>query len=352
MTSANRASQNGAYLKPVLVIGDVCVDLRIETPIHLGDHPQNPEPELLGGGTGANVAVALARLGVPTTFIGTVGDDGYGRFAVDGLRAEGIGTDYIYSVRDAFTTIVLGLVQPTGERTLFGWPTRGAAHTRLRAAQITEELVASAAWVHTTGLCLIEPPVSAALLSSMAMARAQGIPISLDLNLRLGYADGQLPSAYLATVKQAIKLSDYVFGSAEDEIPLLTSTGTLEDALMLLADRECVLIARQGVDGARAVWQDGSVLQPAFRVPVVDTTGAGDVFNAGFIYARLQGKDLAEALRWGEWGCRTPRLARKAHVRHQRAQRLKGCWRRRHKREAMIVRHSISADQYRIVPYR
>nr|NIP69004.1 carbohydrate kinase [Planctomycetales bacterium] len=68
--------------RPALVIGDVCVDLVVQIPQQGGSDRQHPPPELYGGGTGGNTAVALARLDVPTAFMGTVGDDGYGRFAV------------------------------------------------------------------------------------------------------------------------------------------------------------------------------------------------------------------------------------------------------------------------------
>lgn len=283
----------------VLVIGDVAVDLLVQIPPRVGDHPDNPEPELHGGGTGANVAVALARLGCHTALMGTVGDDGYGRVAVEGLIGEDVDTAYLYPVHHAFTTIVLGLIGASGARTLFGWPRRGSAHTRLHPDQVTAEVVGRFDWVHTTGLCLIEPPASDAILKGLGLAREMAIPVSCDLNLRLGFQGGRAAPGYIETLRRAIRLSDYVLGSADDEFPLLTETGDIEELLPLLPTPESALIARSGGGGARAIIPAGFIHQPAFSVPVVDTVGAGDAFDAGFVYAQLAGADLATSLRWG-----------------------------------------------------
>lgn len=293
-------SQPASGIPPsVLVIGDVCVDLLVEVPDKIADHRDHPEPELAGGGTGANVAVALTRLGMRAALMGTVGDDGYGRFALDGLRAEGVETTYLYSVRDAFTLVVLGLVHQDGEPLLFGWPARGSAQTWLHPSQVTRAIVAQFDWVHTTGLCLIEPPVADAVLMGMTLARELGIQVSCDLNLRLGFQGGRVAEGYLQRIREAMALSDYVFGSARDEFSLLTAGGPIDGLIDLLGTRNGALIVRMGADGAQAITQTATIDQPAFAVAVVDTVGAGDAFDAGFICARLEGHDLATALRWG-----------------------------------------------------
>jgi sugar/nucleoside kinase (ribokinase family) len=286
--------------KPVLVIGDACVDLVVPVPQKGGNDRQHPPPELYGGGTGGNTAVALARLDVPTAFMGTIGDDGYGRFAVDTLEAEGIDTTYVTTCPDAFTAQVLALIDSQGERTLFGWPHRGGAHIYLAPEAVEPDIIRQMGWVHTSGMCLVESPIREAILRAMELAQAAGIPVSLDLNLRLGFEEGQLPQPFLDTIRQAIARSDYVFGSATDEITYLTPGTSFEAGARLLAAGERAMIIRRGSEGAWVLSPQGVATPvPAFRVDVADTLGAGDVFNAGFIAACRAGRPLPAAVCWG-----------------------------------------------------
>ncbi len=286
--------------KPALIIGDACVDLMVRVPEKSGPAYEHPEPELHGGGTGANTAVALARLGVPTAFMGAIGDDGYGRFSRRSLEAEGVDTTLVVTDPDSFTAVVLALVDPQGERTLLGWPRRGAAHTKLQPGQVTADIITRMAWLHTTGMCLVETPVREAILQGMALAQAAGIPVSFDLNLRLGLDNGRLPADFQAAVEQAISRADFVLGSASDEIPYLASAPTPEESARQLAGEGRTVIARLGAAGVIAVSPNEVIRVPAFPARiVVDTVGAGDAFNAGFIAARLEGHPLEEALRWG-----------------------------------------------------
>lgn len=286
--------------KPVLIIGDACVDLLVQVPEQSGNHQHQTPPELHGGGTGANTAVALARLGVSTAFIGTIGDDGYGRFTREALGSEGVNTSYIITC-DAFTSVVLALIDTQGERTLFGWPRRGAAHTQLLPEQIEPEVIQQMAWVHSTGMCLVQSPVREAALRGMELAREANIPVSFDLNIRLGFdEDGKLPEVFLNTLRQAITLSDYVFGSGEEEFVHLTPEKSFEAAAQTLAEDKRTVIVRLGSEGAIAVTtRQETIMVPSFPVEVVDTLGAGDAFNAGFITACIEGQPLAKAVRWG-----------------------------------------------------
>ncbi|MGI8686951.1 MAG: carbohydrate kinase family protein [Thermomicrobiales bacterium] len=287
-----------ALSQPVLVIGDACVDLIARLPGQ-GEGIYRPEPVLSGGGTGANTAIALARLDVPVALLGTVGDDGYGRFIARHLAREGVETTHVAIQHEAFTAVVLAIIDRDGERTLFGWPRRGAAHTALTPQQVNAQVIMQASWVHTTGMCLVEQPARAAVLRGMALARAASLPVSLDLNLRGGVVDGALPHDFADALWSAIAFADYVFGSVQDEIGCLAPGGAVEESLKLLADGGRTVIARSGAAGAMIVSPYGRETIPAFRVPVVDTRGAGDVFDAGFIAARLDGKSNEEAARWG-----------------------------------------------------
>ncbi|HEX5505952.1 MAG TPA: carbohydrate kinase family protein [Thermomicrobiales bacterium] len=288
-----------APARAALVIGDANVDLVVRLPTSGSLPPGLPSPALTGGGTAANTAVALARLGVPVALVGAVGDDGYGRLVGRDLAAAGVDTTHMVTHREAFTALVLAVIDGEGERTVFGWPRRGAAHTTLAPEQIDEAAIRRAAWVHTTGMCLVEPPSRDAVLGGMALAREAGVPVSLDLNLRAGIVDGALDRDYAATLWAAVAHADYVLGSLRDEIAPLGAADPVGATLERLADSGQTVVARLGAAGATLVSARGSETVPAFEVPVVDTLGAGDVFDAGFIAARLAGRGVREATRWG-----------------------------------------------------
>lgn len=283
----------------VLVVGDACVDFLVSLPgagaVRLS--PGELGTRIVGGGTGANTAVALARLGVPVGFAGAVGDDRYGRWLAEDLRGEHVDTRGLVVRADVFTATVLVVVEASGERHAVLWPPDGWAHTQLRPEDLPDDLVQEACWLHTTGMCLRGTPASGAVLHAMQTARAAGVPVSLDLNLRV--ESSGLGEDVRRTLHQAIDLSDVVFGNAHEEFGPLTGTDDLEAAARALGAGRRTVVMRRGADGARAFGPDGVVDAPAFPVTAVNTVGAGDAFNGGFIAARLDGRSLREALRWG-----------------------------------------------------
>ncbi len=284
--------------KHVLTLGDVNVDMVIRLPKRThGKLPQLTPPTLFGGGSVGNVAVALARQGVAVAFVGTVGDDGFGRFALEDLASEGVDVTYLRAV-NAFTTTVFALIEPSGERLVTAWPTENAAHTFLRPQDVEAVDFSRAAWLHTSGMVMRASPVREAALHAMALARQAGVPVSLDLNLRLelwGWGD-----EIRATITRAVGLADVVFGSAAEEIAPLAEVDDHEAAARALAQGARTVIARLGAGGALVVTPQGEVAHVAgFPTTVVDTLGAGDAFDGGFIAARLADQDVFAAARWG-----------------------------------------------------
>lgn len=254
-------------------------------------------PELQGGGTAANVAVALARLGVKAALVGAAGDDGYGRWIVEDLEHEGVDVQGVRAIGDAFTAIVMALIKPDGERMVVVWPPEGGAHTKLQVDMIEPELITEAAWLHTTGMCLRVSPVREAVVHAMELAREAGVTVSLDLNLRKECWG--LHDATQRIFEQAIELADIVLGNVEEEIMPIAGTDTAEAAAKILSDGKRIVVARLGSEGALVATPGETFQVPAFQTEVVDTLGAGDAFDGGFIAAILAGADVREATRWG-----------------------------------------------------
>ncbi len=281
----------------VLVVGDANVDLEIRLPRQprASEHA-NPDPQLFGGGSAANTAAALARLGLDCRFAGTVGDDSFGKFAVASLDVAGVDTSSMTATPDLPTVTVITVKQPDGERLIYVWPPSGGAHAALEV-ESTIAAVSGAEWLHVSGICLRVRPAREALLAAMAQARADGVAVSFDLNLRLenwGWDEG-----FRDVVMAAVERSDVVLGAAGDEVGALAGTEDPIVAATALAARQRMVVARLGAAGAIACFDGSVVAEAGFEVAVVDTVGAGDAFNAGFIASRLRGGTIADALRWG-----------------------------------------------------
>jgi fructokinase/2-dehydro-3-deoxygluconokinase len=260
------------------------------------------EPALTGGGTAANTATALARLGVPVDFAGAVGDDGFGRWIATDLAASGIGTAGLRVV-DAPTCQVIAMIEPDGERSLGVWPPDGGALVQLRPGDVDPALVAGASWLHTTGMCLRHEPVRGTVLAAMTAARAAGVPVSIDLNLRVELWG--LDAERREVLVQAIELADVVFGQGDEELVPLSGAQPVVRAASHMAlggpgEGGRTVVARLGAGGALASTAEGSVVRcPAFPVEAANPVGGGDAFNGGFIAAMVERRGLAEALRWG-----------------------------------------------------
>lgn len=285
-----------------ILVGDVCIDLIIRVPEETGNARQQPEPEVHGGGAVANTAVALARLGVDTQFIGAVGNELFGDQARRELEVEGIDISCLVVSRRWPTMLVIGLIDRTGQRTVLGWPNRNQAFSDLQADQLAGLDPSPRDWLHMSGSCLVQEPSRAAMHKALDLARDNGAKSSFDLNLRLGLEGGRMPPAYSDTVWKAIHKADVVLGSADEELfHLIPDEPDMKAATTrLAAQANCIAIMRENTAGAHvSEFGAPAVTIPPFRVPVLDTIGAGDAFDAGFIQAGLEGCSLSEQVRRG-----------------------------------------------------
>ena len=222
--------------------------------------------------------------------VGAVGDDGYGRWVLDDLNREGVGTQGMCLVQHAFTPMVMAIIETNGERLVTPWPPDGGANQQLQVDDINPALMASASWLHTTGICLRASPIREAVLHAMELARRVGLTVSLDLNLRL--ESWGLDAGTQSVFEQAIELSDVLMGNAEEEIMPLTGADLAQAAAQYLCGGKRIVVARQGSKGVLVATDMETLYVPAFQTQVVDTLGAGDAFNGGFIAARLANYSL------------------------------------------------------------
>ena len=286
-----------------MVVGDLAVDMRATMASEpTGWDSNSPTMDLNAGGSAGNVAGALGRLGVPVELCAGVGDDAYGAFARDALRAGGVDVRSVAVVPGAFTLVVIAVADRAGERRFWLYPaTAVAASHRFTMTGELAGRARGAGWLHVSGAVMSDEPARSTALALLDVARAAGVPASLDLNIRT--SDGTVAEDYLESIRLGAARATVVFGSVAEELPAVAGGATAEENLTALAGGGTVVVGRMGARGAvlAVPGRDGVALEEfaAREVEVVNTLGAGDTFDAGFIAAALEGRSPRQATRWG-----------------------------------------------------
>ena len=271
----------------IVVLGDVMVDVvaRLSGPFA----PGSDAPAAIrfhGGGSAANTAAWLAAADAEPVLAGRVGDDDRGRVARDELRAAGVKT-WLAADPDLPTGTCLVLVGPDGERTMV--PDAGA-NDALDEADLDDELLGDADHLHVSGYTLLRDGSRPAARAAIRRAVETGIGVSVDPSSSALLSDEFLDHAEGATL---------LLPNAS-EAHALTGDSDPERAAKELAGRFDEVVVTLGAAGA--LWTNGDEVLRAAAVPVeavVDSTGAGDAFAAGFLSARASGTSTAEALAAG-----------------------------------------------------
>ncbi len=248
------------------------------------------EIRLTVAGTAAATAVDLARLGVPVATVGAVGDDALGAFLRSTMAAEGVDVAGL-AVRDERPTSATMLpIRRDGSRPALHVIGSNAA---IRPEDLASIDLSDVAVLHLGGTCLlpgIDGPPSVDLLRR---ARAAGAVTTMDFIPTGGAGDRE-------AVLSCLPFVDYLFPSEEDALSFAGAT-TLDEAIgfYLEAGVATVVITRGAAGVSISTREQRDMRLAAYAVDVVDTTGCGDAFSAGFIWALVDGCDVAEAAERG-----------------------------------------------------
>ena len=241
-----------------------------------------------GGGAAANVASWLSVSGTAAHVIARVGDDAAGQTVLSELDKYGVAHSQT-GIPGANTGVVIVLVDALGERTMF--PDSGA-NSGLSLADLPplDEITA----VYLSGYPLVNPKSREGALDILRAVKERGLPVIFDPS-----TVGVLLEVGLSQVREWLALVDVVILNEEEAHFLSGKKNPIEAAAELLKSTPLVVIKRGG-NGALAQARGSSVVQiSAIEAVVVDTTGAGDAFAAGFILVWANGGELVDALNNG-----------------------------------------------------
>ena len=275
----------------VIVTGSYFCDLvftGLPTLPQLGTEIYAPQLDLVIGGGAANTAIALRRLAVNVGLATELGDDLFSRFAADQLRVEGIDATLINQSASALRRLTVSLSYPQDRA--FVTYVDPAPTSAERAARALAS--ADCRHIHFPGLS-----ITPTMLDILTDCRTRGINVSMDCQHRAETLQSPLVCEILSQLA--------IFMPNETEALRLTGADSVETAIRTLAEITPCVVIKRGAAGAIARWRGiegaGTCEIPAIPSVVIDTTGAGDIFNAGFLAAYLERQPIAECVRWGNY---------------------------------------------------
>ena len=257
----------------VIALGELLIDFAPKSVDAAGYPTLAANP----GGAPGNFLAALNKFGCSVAMIGKVGDDMFGRLLIGTLKAAGIETRGVVVDPDQFTTLAFVSLDESGNRD-FSFARKPGADTCLTIDEVDEALLTDTRVFHFGTLSLTNDPAREATHQAVAKAKARGILISVDPNLRKPlWPDAQsAKDAIEWSLRQAdiVKISD-------EEIEFLWGLDPEEGAKKLLDEYGVSLVyATLGPKGCYAATRNASVtVSSPTGIRVVDTTGAGDIFG-------------------------------------------------------------------------
>jgi len=251
-------------MRKVAVIGNINFDVNAKGVLSKNTEENRiNEIRLTLGGTAANTAVSLANLGLSVDIYGSIGDDDFGNILIDKLEKRNINTQYIKLSKDAKTGFCFINVEDNGQRHLFTY--RGSNENYL------PDLKEKYDYIHMAGLNTKQ--------------------VSHILNQKRSFKRSSYNPGGIVTFEESKKILQI---SKEIDIIIFNEieyNHILKDGMPLSE----IIIKTLGKNGSEA----NNIHAKPYKVRVIDTTGAGDAFNAGFIYSYLNGNDLPKCLRFG-----------------------------------------------------
>jgi len=254
------------------------------------------------GGSPANIAVGLARLGKKVGFIGKVSDDQFGTFVTNYFEKEGIDTSNISKAKngESLGLTFTEILSPTESSILMY--RNGIADLQLSHEEISEEYIKNAKAIVVSGTALAASPSREAVLVAVEYAKKHGTVVIFDVDYRsYTWKSEEEIAVYYSLVG---RVSDVVIGSREefDLMEKLIAEGSTDEetANRWLGYGNKIVVIKHGKEGSTAYTDDGNVFKiKPFPVKLLKSFGGGDAYGSAFIYGLLEGWDVIDALEFG-----------------------------------------------------
>ncbi|MEM3673053.1 MAG: carbohydrate kinase family protein [Candidatus Bathyarchaeia archaeon] len=240
------------------------------------------------GGSAANTIVGLARLGCKVGFMGKVAKDSEGRMLIQDFRREGVDTDGIIIAKRGRSGKVMGFVDDKGERALYVDP---GVNDTIEFEEINKEYAFNTKFLHLTSF-----------VGEKSFQTQKKLVDTLPENVKVSLDPGELYARKGFDALESIMRRTFVLMPNQNELKLLTSVSDYREGAKILLEKGIGIVAvKLGSRGCYVADGRENHLIDAFKVKVVDTTGAGDAFCAGFLYGLIKGKNLYECGRLGNF---------------------------------------------------
>lgn len=261
----------------VLLFGDINIDNLLfipEYPVPGRDGLATRAETHLGGAV-CNSAVQLSCLGQPSALLAAIGADPWADLAIRELARAGVDTSRVARKTGQTTGLIFIAITPNGERTMF---CNRAANTLISPLDLPANVLENTSLLQLSGYAFLESPQRETAWQLIEMARQKEIPISLDSGLDPVILQTE-------SLRRSLEfLTLCIVG--DEEASLLTGEADFHAAAQALLARGPKLVAiKLGRRGCLIAWEQEQLLLPSFPVQAIDSTGAGDAFSAGLIYA-------------------------------------------------------------------
>lgn len=258
------------------------------------------------GGSPANTAVAMAKLGLKVGYIGNVSDDPFGRYILCYLEEQSVDISHIETDRTgAKSGVTMGEIKSPSECSFFMYRD-GCADLNISCSQLDEAYIKDYKLLLISGTSLSHSPAREAVFLAMEYARRNGVQIAFDLDYREN--TWNTPEEAATYYGLAAEKSDMVLGTREEfnVMERLLMPGNMDDrksAERLLKAGVAVVSIKKGKQGSIVYTKNGAVYQGGiYESQVLKTFGAGDAYSGAFNYSLISGKPMEEALRYAAAG--------------------------------------------------
>jgi ribokinase len=240
------------------------------------------------GGSAANTMVGLARLGCKVGFVGKVANDHEGKLQLDCFNAEGVNTDGIMRSEKGKSGVCLGFVDKKGARALY---INSGVNDQIEFRELQAPYVTDTQFLHLSSF-----------VGEKSFRTQKKLLSYMPNSVKISFDPGSLYAQRGFSAIEPIIQNSYVMTPNEGELKQITGEREIPEGARALLDAGAKIVAvKLGAKGCYVTnGQEKQTIQP-FKVSVVDTTGAGDAFNAGFLYGLIHNKTLTQCGRLGNY---------------------------------------------------